>query len=529
MSKIEQVNSTDIADAIRLGCRTMQNIFNADDDQVPFFGSILRPKAALNFSAHHSESHVPGRHLNALLNAEDAAGVELDEEAVENHRRAAFLSYSGPVTLPLNRPTIGGLPVNFCPHNLREGFHALYALAKYRDDEQAYRLAERSIAAIFDLWNPDRGWDLQRLGALGLHYQECQGFLHGEARMLGPLVKHYRATRYGPALELALILKDKAIAEFFTAEGSYDFDRFATRHSHSITCVMSSLAQLADLLEDAALMTRVKAFYDNGLWEMRDEIGWSPESVFQQGTDHGEANNTGDILETALILGGWGYPEYYHDAERILRGHLLPSQLRDISFIRNPPNPNGMDGLRDVANRHLGAFGFPAPYGHESVGKGRGNLSFNMDIVGGAVDSLCAALRMVVRSELTGHWINLLFDHETSAIRMQSPYTHDCLRVEVRQSGPLFVRIPPWLNRDDVKVECNEALPTWTNDYLFFSEVSAGQAIQLRFPLKESQITLSERLHTHPIRVKMRGDAVVAMDNFDAGLTFFRPYLDYAE
>lgn len=159
---------------------------------------------------------------------------------------------------------------------------------------------------------------------------------------------------------------------------------------------------------------------------------------------------------------------FTHDAERILRRHLLPAQLRDVSFIDNPPNHDGTVGLRDVANRHLGAFGFSAPYGHESVGKGRGNLSFNMDIVGGVVGSLCAALRMVVRSEPTGHWINLLFDHETSAIRMQSPYTHDCLRVEARQSGPLFVRIPPWLNRDDVKVECNETLPTWTNNYLFF-------------------------------------------------------------
>lgn len=66
----------------------MQNVFNADDNHVPFFSSIVKPKAALSFSTHHSESHVPGRHLNALLNAEDAAGVELDEEAVENHRRA---------------------------------------------------------------------------------------------------------------------------------------------------------------------------------------------------------------------------------------------------------------------------------------------------------------------------------------------------------------------------------------------------------------------------------------------------------
>ena len=257
---------------------------------------------------------------------------------------------------------------------------------------------------------------------------------------------------------------------------------------------------------------------------MRDEIGWSPERTTQEDSDHGEANNTGDILETALILGRRGYPECYHDAERILRCHLLPSQLRDVSFISDPPNPDGVDGLRDVANRHLGAFGFPAPYGHTSIGKGRGTFSFNMDIVGGVVGSLCEALREVERSEPTGRRINLLFDQETSATRVQSPYTHDCLRVELKQAGPLFVRIPPWLNREEVDVEGNESPPIWTNGYLFFNKVSAGKTIQLRFPLKESQIMLSDRLHIHPIRVKMRGDAVAAMDHFDADLTFFDPY-----
>jgi hypothetical protein len=520
MSKLAHVNTSDILDAIRMGCRTMQSVFNADDDQVPFFGSSVRPVAALGFSAYHSEAHVPGRHLNAMLNAEDAAGVALDQEAVENHRRAAFLSYGGPVTLPLNRDAIGGSPINFCPHNLREGFHALYALARYRDDADARGLAEAGIAAIFDLWGPDRGWDVQRLQALGLQFQECPSFIQGEARMLGPLVKYYRATGYGPALELALIIKEKAVEEFFLADGSFNQDRFGTSHVHSITCVTSSLAQLADLLGDGALMARVKAFYDNGLWTMRDETGWSPESTQQTDSDHGEINNTGDILETALILGRWGHVACYHDAERILRCHLLPSQLRDISFIEEPPNPEGIDGLRDVANRHRGAFGFPAPYGHESIGKSRGGISFNMDIVGGAVGSLCEAHRAVVRSEPTGHWVNLLFDHETPAVRVRSPYTHDCLRVEVVEPGPLFVRIPPWLDRDEVSIEGNETQPVWTNGYLFFSAVSAGQAIQLRFPLKESQITLSDRLHIHPIRMKMQGDAVFAMDNFGADLTF---------
>jgi hypothetical protein len=198
--RVKNVNTTDIPAAILLGCKTMQGVFNADDNNVPFFGSSVRPEAYFSFSGCHSEAHVPGRHLNALLNAEDAVGAKLDEKAVENHRRAAFLSYSGAVPLPLNRETIGGRLVNFCPHNLREGFHALYALAKYRNDAKARDLAQRSIATIHELWKPESGWNVEKIRKLGLNYQECQGFIHGEARMIGPLVKYYRATGYGPII-----------------------------------------------------------------------------------------------------------------------------------------------------------------------------------------------------------------------------------------------------------------------------------------------------------------------------------------
>ena len=131
MGKLNDVNTTDILSAIRLGCRTMCSVFNADDDDIPFFGSRVRPEARLSFSAAHAESHVPGRHLNALLNAEAAAAVELDEECVDKHASAAFFSYSGALPLPLNRQQIDGPLVNFSPHNIREGFHALYPLAGF--------------------------------------------------------------------------------------------------------------------------------------------------------------------------------------------------------------------------------------------------------------------------------------------------------------------------------------------------------------------------------------------------------------
>ena len=37
MAKLSDVNTGDIRDAIRLGCRSMQRVFNADDDDIPFF------------------------------------------------------------------------------------------------------------------------------------------------------------------------------------------------------------------------------------------------------------------------------------------------------------------------------------------------------------------------------------------------------------------------------------------------------------------------------------------------------------
>ena len=136
---LANVNTTDVAGAIRLGCRTMCSVFNADDDDVPFFGSQVWPEALLSFSTSASEAHVPGRHLNALLNAEDVLGLTLEEGCIDRHARAAFLSYSGDLPLPLNRERIDGPLVHFYPHNVREGFHALYALARFRNNAQGSR------------------------------------------------------------------------------------------------------------------------------------------------------------------------------------------------------------------------------------------------------------------------------------------------------------------------------------------------------------------------------------------------------
>lgn len=519
MTRLQNVNTTDLRAAIQLGCRTMQNVFDADDNFTPFFISTVGPYAALSFSPNLSECHVPGRHLNALLMAEAVAGIEIDPQAVAHHRRAAFFSFSGPLRVNLNRERQDGPLVIFSAHNLREGLHALYALVKYRNDAEAHDLAEAFIAEINRLWMPDRGWDEEHFRVLGLTFQTCQGPVNGETRMIGPLVKYVKATGSAAALELALRLKDDAL-KYFPPDGAYDHAHFITDHAHSITGSMSSLAQFADLLNDIPLLQRIKAFYDNGLWDMRDEIGWSPGAVYHRETDNGEGGNVGDIVETALILGRHGYPEYYADAERILRCHLLPSQLRDVSFMRDDPNPT-RDGLRNASDRHLGAFGLAAPYGHLSAGKGLDSIGFYMDVVGSVVGSLCAAYEAVARWDDTGHWVNLLFDYNNDVLQIESPYTHDHLQITLKRPGPLWVRLPAWVMPSEVVVE---GQPLFTNGYLFFAQPPVGAPITIQFPLKETTLTLSELVHPHPLRLRLRGDSPMAMDNRGADLTFFDPF-----
>ncbi len=496
----------------------MQSVFNADDNDIPFFGSIVRPTVELSVSRAHSEAHVPGRHLNALLNAEDAVGIELDESAICKHAEAAYFSFSGPLAVPLNRDTIDGPLVNFVTHNLREGMHALYALVKYRRDQRARELAERCIETVVQLWSADEGW---RADLCRQHYRiepvEAK-FVSGLARLLGPLVKYYRAIASPAALDLALLIKERLLLDSFVADGRYDRAVHGT-HTHSTTCCLSSLAQLAELTNDTSLLARVKAFYDNGLKAISDPLGWVIEDSSDDQDvgflDRGEVNNTGDIVETALILGRFGFAEYFEDAERILRCHLLPSQLRDIDFIDEPKNPQKRDGLRDVSRRHRGAFGFPAPYGHEPVNCRK--VSFNMDIVGGAVGSLCEAYRDISVFDTTGHHVNLWFDHETDAITIESPYTHDKLAVTLKKPGPLWVRVPSWADAGELSRSVAGSQIVGGNVFVY--NLAVGERLDLPVAIAEREIVLRHR--SRDIRVRLHGDAVKAMENFGADLTYF--------
>jgi hypothetical protein len=142
-----------------------------------------------------------------------------------------------------------------------------------------------------------------------------------------------------------------------------------------------------------------------------------------------------------------------------------------------------------------------------------------MDVVGGAVGSLCEVWRSATTFDDRGHRVNLLFDRETDAVSVKSPYPHGILRIEVRKATPLALRLPSWVTQHDIAIEGVQSKPKFETNSLVIAEPPVGKPIVVRMPLRTSEIELNH--HAHRIRVRLRGDSVVAMENFGMPLTWF--------
>ena len=514
MTQLRNVNDTDLRSAVELGCHTMKRGFNRHDTDRPYFSACIRPAACLGWSNYFSDAHVPGRHLNALVAAREVMNVDVDEEAINKHADALFFSFSGEIPLPLNRASISASsPSEFLAHNLREGFHGLNALIWASENSQAFDLARQAITFLQGNWNSRDGWQIP---------ESNSGFnpdhhVSGIGRAIGPLVKIYNNTQYEPALTLALDIAEAATGAF-PADGRFLADRLG-HHVHSITSTLSSLAQLAETTNDTDLLRRVEAFYNHGLWEIRDEVGWAIESTLPTANpDRGEVNTSGDILETALILGAHLDSAYFGDAERILRCHILPSQLRDISFSHSHISDESIRAPeKAVSERLVGAWGFPAPYGHEP--KDLPSVRFNLDIVGGTVGSLCEFYRRAVTYDpVAGFRVHCLLDLKKPTLQVQSPYKLDRLSIHLHEPGPLAIRVPNWFEDDPATLADGNNL-RYEDGYWHRDQSATVQSLDLPLALTKHSVVLRHR--TRDIQVNMKGDSVVSMENHGADLTFF--------
>ena len=516
-----KVNTTDLQLAIREGCNPMQQLFDPGHDNLPYFSNYASgPDPRVGHSASYSMAHVPGRWLNALLNAEDVVGVEVNEKSVGNLARWTYKAFDHPMRLSQSLDLETFKPIAASDlHNLRETTHALYALVKYRDDQKALKLAKRQIETINRFYNFETGeWNEEAFNCETGRETNCgASFPRHFGRYIGPLVKLYKACGMEEALIQAIRLKDFAFENVLNEEGSYDVNTFGN-HTHSTTSMISSLAQLGEVLGDHTILGRVKSFMENGLGQIALPFGWCIEKYHR--TDHvGEINNTGDIMETCLILGKSGYTDYFQRAERILRAHLLPSQLLDTCFLPDRDCPDE-DHHHKLATRSKGAFGFPCPYGHEY--QADQPVAFHLDIVGGGVASLCEAYRDKVTVDGSLISVNLHFDHEGDDVRIKSPYTNDdVMEIELKRKCLLRVRLSDWVEREALVITVNgeRAKRVFSGDWLYLSGLDESSLVKIKMPMKTA--TTDYEFRSDIFTFRWRGDAVDGASNLNSRLCFF--------
>ena len=387
-------------------------------------------------------------------------------------------------------------------HNIREATHALTHLIR-RGDGRATYWAERMVGAL------RRSLD----DAGRIHLERLPKYVEGpynhqpaeEGRAVDAMVRYYRVTGSLAALEVASLASRFALENCFTDEGVLTEE--AGRHGHSINALVAGMLDLALLTDDAKLLLRAKAVYDRGLPRFNSSFGWSMESL-DSFVPRGESNNTGDLLRASLLLGHAGFPEYFERAERILRSHLLPSQVTDVDGFSDDPNAKE-DRLRSLASRIKGGWSLPTP--NDLLTFMPDGRITTYDITSGAVDALCEAWRSIITESEEGIRVNLLLSCARKEVRVKSSLSGEG-RVEIENASGrnLLVRVPSWAASDvRLRVDGHDRPFNLRGAYLPVAGSVGRQRITMTFPLMEARTVESVCFQRYTI--DWRGDQITAM------------------
>ena len=524
--KYVKTNCTDLDLAIREAKNPMSEWFDPLHDDMPYFANIVTGERFGNY--HHTSwscGHCPGRWAESLMFSQQVTGMELDDSVFSKLRKWVYRVYDNDICLPANIDLETyelKKEVDLC--NLRESFFGLTAVYLHDHDPRALEIAEQVISTVNRFFNFEEGvWDDKAYEAatgaksVGLFTGDLEKtrFCNTFGRFIGGLSRYYMVTHSPAALLLAQKLANVALDTVVLEDGSFDPTRTAP-HPYSTTSMLSGIALLADITGDMKLFDRLRAFMDNGYYRIALETGWVTENTGRTNLV-GEINDSCDLLEVCLFLGKAGYSEYYGRAEKMLRGHILPSQLLDPCFVSDEPNED--PSICHMASRIKGAFGFPAPYGHEdSPGA---EISYNWDIIGG-VSGLCWAKCHQVTYKNGFCSVNLLFDYQDDTFEFQSPYTHDgILSMKLRNEMGVRIRLPQRANLSQLSKTLDASDYRWciSGDWLYLQQLPVGSTCQILLPLMSEDKTYE--YNGHLLNFRWMGEAVTAASSKGKRLCFF--------
>lgn len=218
-----------------------------DNNNEPYHAFILYPDGHLE--NHHALEigvpHMTGRAVDALLYAESVSGRHIDPKVEAALRKVLLDSFDN--DNHINSFIKDGKPqVEF--HNLREGLHGLTALIQYRDDQQAAKDAQEMLEELKSITGMDGNFSdalVEAQGKTAVFHGCGRGVTTtNSGRLVGALIKYYRATHNPLAMDLARQYALLSLSNAFTNDGHLIGDASepgASNHVHSITSALSSI------------------------------------------------------------------------------------------------------------------------------------------------------------------------------------------------------------------------------------------------------------------------------------------------
>ncbi len=490
----------DIKEAIALGVRHMNSLFDHDRNDEPFFyaNCMADSTGKMFHSVNIGIPHVVGRCLLACMAGEMSAGVPFPDGGLAILERYCKSSFDNPDNLNSYFDPEKGNARLIEFHNMREGLYGLWALVVGRDSAWAREKAHAMLEMLERITDAEGRWSEKRIAELGMT-DRCLGVAVPNAtRMVDPLLAYYDCTQDPLAMKLAEAYARRGLAEMFMRDGRFAPMPQSSGHVHSITSSLSGIASYAARTGNREMLDACCRIMDVGVPEYFSSWGWGDEVFPDHPADEisrGEINQTGDVVRTALILGDAGFVRFYEMAERYLRSMLLPTQHRESelrTFLKDK-QPPADDSERDVLERTIGGYAMQLP--NDRMRKGDWPLS-TLDITSGAVHAMSECYRHRVEFRNGVCSVRLLFDCDNDFVTVRSGLPFDG-RIDFTARKPianLRMALPGWIDEKKVRATVNGELQNASvkSGYVELGTLEPGEAGSITFdiPCREEKETV---------------------------------------
>ena len=526
----DRSREVDLRRHLDLGVEFIINNLDERQGYLPFFHYELIQEPACMRHGPFDSPHVVGRFLDALgccsriielpeeVEIYDALAREL-YDSLERHQSGLPWNSAAPW-----QPDVAAM------HNCREVALGLLALWNWRGEAEALRALGRLCRSILGAIGDGARFPGESLGREGWT-QAFNGILASPpattGRLIRPLVQYYRLAADEIALELASRFAADNLEFAFDADGT--ISEAAGTHMHSITGTITGLIDYGILVGAESIIDGARRAYDLGMRPFRSSYGWVKEfrwapwlaeplrAAGYAGFDinRGEANNTGDLIEAALLLGQAGYPGCYEDADRMLRNHLLASQVVDASWAREADGCEDDDETRygDVARRARGGFCFGGI--SDLISYPEEAYQVNADLVGGALQAICEAWEAIAAVRDNAVRIDLLYSKSTEAYSLTCPPPGpDPITLRLHQAASLQLRIPSWAPRSAVTIQINDMAKSSAEDlivdgYISRSTLAPDSVVKVWLPSRREKTT--EVIGGERCEIDWHNDTVLAI------------------